>query len=443
VLADLLAGWFMWVRVLTMLQRRVLALVVGAQLAGVVSCTRLKPDDPPESFVEGGVSDGGVVDASNDVDAAGRDDVSDVPTIWNPLGDGTVRHEAHAPFALLASTPHRLDIFVATANGALFGARVDEGVVPGSVAFEPILPVGSLSPGHRISAISSIEEGMTLFWVKEGTVMSAYIDPREALPRWSSPFALSLVGEAHELGNVVGVTPVPGGASIFWPGPDGTLRSSYYDPWTADPRWVPSFPLSSPRSVAIPLLAATTFPSGAPLVAYTTPSGAVRAARFDLDTNHPVWLPATTVTPNGAVVTGSDLGLVSTGAGQARLACVGHSGDLRVASFSTRAAWSGWSEPTTIVPAGAAKPGGTVAGVIEGPAVHWFYETPDNSIARVVERLEDDSSVDHSTGVRRLAGSRRRRPDTGFAVARRPSGISVLVVGADGWLQLGSPAPEP
>jgi hypothetical protein len=423
------------------------AMLVCGQLAIVISCSHFKPDDPRKSIVAPPVSDGGPQDASDDADAdaVGKDEV--VPTVWTTLGDGGVRHEADTSFALLATSPDSLEAFLARADGAVVAAHLENSDSPESAGFEPILPSGSLPLGQRICAICSVEKGAVLFWKREGRTMTAYIDPRYPPVKWMGPFTLDPFGDvyADDLGHVAAVSPTVGGASVFWSGPDGSLRSSYFDPRVEDPRWSVPLPLSAPDHVARPHIDAAMITGGGPIVAYTSPRGAVRVSRFDVQATQPAWLAPTTVAPDNATVAGSMLSVVAVGIGRARLAWVGPGGELRVASFSTRRpVGTGWSEPSVLVRAGSARPGGTLAGMFDGGAsVHWFYETTDNVIARVIETVDTDVVIDASARVRRLAGSSDRRPDTGFAVARWSRGISVLAIGVDGRLQLGSPSAPP
>lgn len=157
---------------------------------------------------------------------------------WLPLG-GAVRRGA----AVAAVTPKRGAV-------SLFAVGADNRVV--SAYFDPDVPQpawsnwfnlgGEVRSDGTVNAVSPAAGAVSLFIRgRDGAVWSAYFDPRQRAARWSDWFSLG--GVVRNRQEIVAISPIQGGVSLFQRGDDGHVQSAYCDPRVRNARWSEWFAL--------------------------------------------------------------------------------------------------------------------------------------------------------------------------------------------------------
>src|SRR6266545_735421 len=152
-------------------------------------------------------------------------------------------------FAAVAPAPGSVSLFWQDGPiGAIF-TTLREGAGEW-VSPHPVTPPGACSRGMPITAVSSGPRGVSLFWPeKDRSVRSTYYDPREPQPAWVPPFEVAPPGSVAvpELG-VAAVSASPWSISLFWPGKDRAVWSTYFDSSQPAARWVHPFPITPSRA---------------------------------------------------------------------------------------------------------------------------------------------------------------------------------------------------
>ncbi len=184
------------------------------------------PNHPYFRYIEGNIRLGG----------------SDASMKWRP-----------ALVTAVSSIPGGASLFVVGNDGAIWSSYFDPRQADAKWAdWHSLSKPGTAPVGSSVGAVSSVPGGVSLFVVgNDGAIWSSYFDPRQANARWADWFSLSKPGTASVGATVSAISSVPGGISLFEPGRDRAVWSSYFDPRQTDAKWADWHSLSSRNTVSV------------------------------------------------------------------------------------------------------------------------------------------------------------------------------------------------
>jgi hypothetical protein len=249
------------------------------------------------------------------------------------------------------------------------------GIDPRESAWLDVTPAGTAHQNTPITALSTVTGGASLFWSgPNGEVRSTYMDARITGVSWAPWFELAEAGAAQAGALVTAVSAVPGGSSLFWVGEDGSLRSTFYDPRSAEPSWASWFSISA-AGAADPgsRLAALASNDGSVSLYWSGADGSIRSTFYDTRFSGQGWVPWIALTGPGAA-DGYALAAVSTVDRGAQLYWFDRNGALASMFYDPRWSEPAWTEPFVLSPAGeAATPSAiaAISAVAGGTSVFW------------------------------------------------------------------------
>ncbi|AFZ57273.1 peptidase M12A astacin [Anabaena sp. PCC 7938] len=202
---------------------------------------------------------------------------------WFSLG-GKVRSDADVK--AISSVEGGISLFVIGLDSAVWSAYYDPRVA--NPKWSDWFSLGGLvRPNTNVSPVSTTRGGISLFTVSiDSAVWSAYYDPRVANPKWSGWFSLG--GQVRLNTNVSPVSSIEGGVSLFTVGVDNSVWSAYYDPRIANAKWSNWFSLggSVPTTRNVSAISAT---KGGVTLFTKGNDGYIRSAYYDPRVANPKW----------------------------------------------------------------------------------------------------------------------------------------------------------
>lgn len=290
-----------------------------------------------------------------------------------------VRKDANV--TAVSATKGGVTLFVVGEDSQVWTAYYDPRIA--NPKWEGWFPLGgNIKKGTNISAISTVEGGVSLFAVGiDDAVWSAYYDPRIANPKWSSWFSLG--GKVRTGSNVAAVSATKGGSSLFVIGTDGAIYSAYYDPRIANPKWSNWFSLGGQFRANSDVTAISAIEGGVSLFSVGM-DGSVWSTYYDPRVANPKW--ENWFSLGGKVREKTSVSAVSATEGGVSLFVVGTEGGVYSAYYDPRIAnpkWSEWfglggkiAENTTISAVSAVEGGVSLFGIGTDNGVYSAYFDP-------------------------------------------------------------------
>jgi Matrixin len=242
-----------------------------------------------------------------------------------------------------------VSLFTVASDGSVWSAFYDPRIA--KPKWTSWFSLGSkVRPGSKISAISAVEGGVSLFIVgTDNAVWSAYFDPTAANPKWSGWFSLG--GQIRPDTDVITVSPMKGSISLFAVGQDNAVLSAYYDSRVVNPKWSSWFSLGGKVRPNTDVSAVSAFEGGVSLFTVGE-DDTIRSAYYDPRVANPKWSDWFSL--GGQIRKGAKLSLVSPVKGGVSLFSVGKDNAVWSAYYDPRVANPKWSLTSlgSSVPAG-------------------------------------------------------------------------------------------
>jgi len=199
----------------------------------------------------------------------------------------------------------------------------------------------------------------------DGSVGSVWWDQASA---WSSPFTVSGPA-ATTTAPIAATTRVSGQLDLFWVMPDGSVGATW---WNAPSSWATPYAVAPPGSVAGASLAATCRVATHMDVFWVTPDGAVGATWWDAAAT---WAAPYTIAPAGSAA--GAVSAISRWPTHMDVFWVMPDGSVGSNWWNEA---SGWAAPYAIAPPGSAQPTGTAVIARVPDHVDVFWVTPDGAV---------------------------------------------------------------
>jgi hypothetical protein len=123
------------------------------------------------------------------------------------------------------------------ANGAKWNAPFD------------IAPAGSARPGTSPAAAARQANHLDVFWAgPDGSVRSAWWDLFANGANWNAPFDIAPAGSARPGTSPAAAARQANHLDVFWAGPDGSVRSAWWDLFANGAKWNAPFNVAPPGS---------------------------------------------------------------------------------------------------------------------------------------------------------------------------------------------------
>src|SRR6266511_427204 len=152
-----------------------------------------------------------------------------------------------------------------------------------------VAPPGSVAvPELGVAAVSASPWSISLFWPgKDRAVWSTYFDSSQPAARWVHPFPITPSRACMYGTRVVAVTPAQRSISLFWIGADRRVRSTYHDPQQSpDKGWADWFPLGQPWRGDLAIACVSSAEKSISLF-FTVAGGAIQSAYYDASISTP------------------------------------------------------------------------------------------------------------------------------------------------------------
>lgn len=148
--------------------------------------------------------------------------------------------------AALSTKPNGSSVFWITPSGALRSSWYDPNV--GHWVFDQLIfPVTGASPTTQLSALSTRTNHSALYWIgSNGALRTTYFDTVSW--SWIAPYDMTAPGEGTAGAKVTAVSTIAGGTTLFWSSPYGVVRTTFR---TQSTNWAAPYSLSG-ASAAIP-----------------------------------------------------------------------------------------------------------------------------------------------------------------------------------------------
>ncbi|MEV5973787.1 hypothetical protein AB0M16_28010, partial [Streptomyces sp. NPDC051921] len=200
--------------------------------------------------------------------------------------------------AAVSQTAGHLDVFWVGPDGSVRSQWWDggsaEGAWGGHGSFS-ITPPNSAAPASAIAAVSQTAGHLDVFWVgPDGSVRSHWWDGGSAEGAWGGhgSFSITPPNSAAASSGVAAVSQTAGHLDVFWVGPDGSVRSHWWDGGSAEGAWGGhgSFPITPPNSAALgSAVTAVSQTAGHLDVFWVGPDGSVRSQWWDGGSAEGAW----------------------------------------------------------------------------------------------------------------------------------------------------------
>ena len=162
---------------------------------------------------------------------------------WSPVyAIGPPGSAVPTSLGVCCRNPEQIDIFWVTPDGSVGSNWWNP-----DGWHAPFLVAGPGSAVGGITAIASNPEHVVVFYVApDGSIGHVWWEPSD--PGWRGPYTLTAPGSASVGSTIRAVARTPKLCDIFWIGPDGSVRSNWFD----GANWRGEFSLAGPGSAAVP-----------------------------------------------------------------------------------------------------------------------------------------------------------------------------------------------
>ena len=339
----------------------------------------------------------------------------------------------------VARTRDHLDVFWVARDGSVWSNWYDAFANNGRWN-QPfvIAPAGNAEPG-TITAVARTPVHLDVFWVaRDGSVWSNWYDAFANNGRWNQPFVIAPAGNAEpsvsrRRRGILAVAREANQLDVFWIGPDGSVRSNWWDAFLNSGRWNQPF-LIAPAGSAQPRspVAAVARQANQLDVYWVGPDGSVRSNWWDAFDNSGRWNQPFLIAPAGSAQPRSPVAAVARQANQLDVYWVGPDGSVRSNWWDAFLNSGRWNQPFLIAPAGSAQPRSPVAAVArQANQLDVYWVGPDGSVRSNWWDAFDNSGRWNQPFLIAPAGSARPRSPVA-AVARQANQLDVYWVGPDG-----------
>jgi hypothetical protein len=101
-----------------------------------------------------------------------------------------------------------------------------------------IAPASSAQPRSPVAAVARQANQLDVFWVgPDGSVRSNWWDAFLNRGRWNQPFTIALPGSTRGGTQVAAVARQANQLDVYWVGSDGSVRSNWWDAFLNNGRW--------------------------------------------------------------------------------------------------------------------------------------------------------------------------------------------------------------
>jgi hypothetical protein len=198
-------------------------------------------------------------------------DASDPAPAWVDPFSITPRGviDPNSGLCVVTTGPRAVSLFWVGADGAVMSTYFDPAADGQWATPFPVSPAGTVT-GAALGTLAAViprEGSVSLFWVdvRERRIRSTYFDARHPRQGWALAFPVTPPRTTTWASRISAISPSPGSVSLFWVGPDGRVRSTYYDADRPEDGWVPWFPVSPPMTSMLDVTAVSTTPRGVSL----------------------------------------------------------------------------------------------------------------------------------------------------------------------------------
>jgi len=185
-----------------------------------------------------------------------------VPGGWRIPGPEMIAGPGSArPWSALtavATSPTRVEVFWVGPDAALWSHWWEEGGGNGSWSARPpvrVSPEGSVGARSGLACVERFPGQVELFWITT-TGAVAYMYRNDSVPGqgWTGPFDVTPAAVAHTHSPMHAVAREREHLDLTWIGPDGSLRTHWWDQRSAAGAWDTHAPgvLTAPGSVQLP-----------------------------------------------------------------------------------------------------------------------------------------------------------------------------------------------
>jgi hypothetical protein len=297
---------------------------------------------------------------------------------WNaPFNIAPPGSAVAGPVCAIARTPDHIDVFWAAPDGSVRSAWWDQNANHGgwNAPFN-LAPAGS-AVAHTVVATARVPDHLDVYWVgPDGAVRSAWWDPGANSGKWNTPFTIAPPGSAVA-SPVMALIRIPNHADLFWAAPDGSVRTAWWDAALNHSNWNAPFSIAPPGSAKAGQIAALARVPDHIDVFWTAPDGSVRSAWWDQNANKGNWNPPFSIAPPRSAV-GDPIALARFAA-HMDLFWAAPDGSVRSAWWDQNANHGNWNAPFDIAAPGSANM--SVAAIARLPNhMDVFWAAPDGSV---------------------------------------------------------------
>jgi len=264
---------------------------------------------------------------------------------------------------------------------------------------EEIAPAGNAAPGP-VAQVSRHPQRLDLFWIgPQGQIQSALWDERQKTPELGWNDILPFPGQWVRFPGVCKAGSAAPGAlcavarrmehmDLFWVGPSGQLRTTWWDLEADQGRWHDPFDIAGPGSAQPGAVSAVARNIEHLDVVWIGPQGQVRWSFWDSGFDQGRWQPPKDIGEAGQAAFGG-IRCVARRPDQLDVFWIGPGGQIRHASWNAASGGDGWQPPEELADNAEAEPGSlhVVARTPERLDVFWT-----GRLGRI-RRLAFDSAV--------------------------------------------------
>ncbi|MFF5973945.1 CAP domain-containing protein [Streptomyces sp. NPDC012769] len=359
------------------------------------------------------------------------------PTNQQPLRDTTA----------VAQREGHLDVFWIGPDGSVRSHWWDGASPDGTWAKHSsfsITPPNSAAPNSGIATVAQRDGHLDVFWIgPDGSVRSHWWDSNAPDGPWAkhNSFSITPPNSAAPNSGITAVAQRDGHLDVFWIGPDGSVRSHWWDSNAPDGPWAKhnSFSITPPNSAAPNSGIATVAQRDGHLdVFWIGPDGSVRSHWWDSNAPDGPWAKHNSfdIAPPNSAVAGSTVAAVAQRDGHLDVFWIGPDGSVRSHWWDSRSPDGPWAKHSSfsITPPNSAAPNSGIATVAQRDGhLDVFWIGPDGSVR---SHWWDGASPDgpwakHSSFS--ITPPNSAAPNSGIAtVAQRDGHLDVFWIGPDG-----------
>jgi hypothetical protein len=153
--------------------------------------------------------------------------------------------------AAVARTPNHLDVFWIGRDGSVWSTWWDANINTERWN-QPFMlaPAGNADPAvprrrSGVNAVARQANQLDVYWVgPDGSVRSTWWDAFNNTGRWNQPFEIAPAGSAQPGSAVAAVGREALHLDVYWVAPDGSVRSTWWDQGANNGRWNQPFPIA-------------------------------------------------------------------------------------------------------------------------------------------------------------------------------------------------------